>query len=1662
MKRRVHRPRKPASLGRTILSGVLSAAIVMGPFPMAGFEKADALPRGGAVIKGHATLGYSTAKLLVSQSTQSASFSWSSFNVKSGQSVVYRTPGSKSVSLNFIGGTSPARISGSVRSNGILEFMDANGIVFGQGSTVSAAGVMAFGSKTPWGAPTGAVSNAGTISVSPGGVAALVGTSVSNTGTITAPGGEVVLAAGSTVTPMFSTGSSSFSVATSGGGTVADSGIISAREEGGQSGRIVLKSGMDSGTTTLAPTAVLDASAPNGGNGGAIETSGARVNVDPGAFVTTAAPDGTTGTWTLDPQSFYIGMNTGTANSTSGKVLNYEDISAATLDTLLASNNVVIDSTQGSNGSLGNIYVDSALSWTSTNKLTLNAVNNVEVNAGIAASSGSLTLRADDMALTGTTSNTTGGGVPSGNGTVAVNSGGSLSVGGTLDIYYNPVNYATPTTYTNSGTAPHAFMLLSSPADLEYIDGQQKTSGILSANYALNANLALGPSWTPFGNATTSYSGIFNGQGYLVSGYTVTATANDAGFFGSSSGTIENLGVSGSVSGAGFNNIGGVVGYNTGTVEYSYNAGTVAGGSGSTGATGSSGTSTSTTGGTGGTGGDVGGLVGANFSTGTVEYSYNTGRVTGESGGAGGPGYTGTGGGAGGVGGNGGAGGNTGGIVGSNDGKVEYSYNTGPVTGGGGGAGGTGGTGSGAAGGAGGTGGQGGITGGIVGTNQSSALVEYSYNDVQVTAGGPGAGGGGGSGSPNGSPGSGGSAGSTGGAVGDNASTVTSSFFNSATSSGIGTGTNAGTIGISSSSFGSESSFTGATGGWSSSLFNSWSGSGFSSGATTSPWYLASSGMSSPVLVGAMSTDSIVATNASAVYTGLVYSGTPGVTQSTSVSGTIGYSYYATSPTNAGTYVITPSISSASAPTTQSGIGSFSYALGTLSITGLPVTATANAASMTYGGTVPSLSGTLSTTGPTGGLANLSTTWTTTATGASNVGSYGITSGGYTYSNGAVAGDFTITQASGNSTALTINPLAVTATANAASMTYGGPVPSLSGTFSTTGSTGGLSNLSGTWSTIATSSSIVGSYGITSGGYTYSNGAVAGDFTIAQASGNSSALTINFAALTLSTTLSKVYDGTTTAALSGSNATLSGFVNSQSGALTSASGTFTSSNVGSNIGGTVSLSTSDLNSGSGTGFSWSNYSLPTKFTGGSITALPVTATANTASMTYGGTVPSLSGTFSTTGPTGGLSNLSGTWSTTATSSSNVGYYPSNLNIQYSNGSEPQDFIIAKATGNATALQVKPAPLSASISSSISKVYDGTSNVSLSGSDILVSGFQNGNSATVTNATGTYYDSNGIPVSNVGSGYSVSIQLRASSFTAASGTLLSNYKINGTQLTGTNVADFCDGGGGSITPASLKISTSLVKAANGQTGIVLTSSNTTFSGLPSGQTATLSTDISAKLSSSCSGVNLGGTLALTASDLTGNGSFLTALSAGDYILPSTFSGGSILPTATTSTIPVLQVVTSLPSLSQSVSSDSGSQDQGTLLSAFVPTPILNFGSSLAGGLSLGDLSDDSSTIFDMSTANTTYKSRSKDQTVLAVDSGTIQPVESKAVTVSRSGNGGGDAGVITLDGQAKNVKSQSVEASHTLTLAGSASAPYSLQVPTFHGSGNGVFESSESQ
>lgn len=142
--------------------------------------------------------------------------------------------------------------------------------------------------------------------------------------------------------------------------------------------------------------------------------------------------------------------------------------------------------------------------------------------------------------------------------------------------------------------------------------------------------------WTPIGGEDIPYTGTFDGGGYTISGlYINDPSAYYQGLFGyvGSGATVENVGVENSYISAG-DYVGGVAGWNDGTIQICYNTGTVI---------------TADT-------AYVGGVVGDN--DGTVQNCYNTGAVTG--------GYS----------------ARVGGVVGSNSEIVQTSYNIGPITGG--------------------------------------------------------------------------------------------------------------------------------------------------------------------------------------------------------------------------------------------------------------------------------------------------------------------------------------------------------------------------------------------------------------------------------------------------------------------------------------------------------------------------------------------------------------------------------------------------------------------------------------------------------------------------------------------------------------------------------------------------------------------------------------------------------------------------------------------------------------------------------------------------------------------------------------------------------------------------------------------------------------------
>ena len=153
----------------------------------------------------------------------------------------------------------------------------------------------------------------------------------------------------------------------------------------------------------------------------------------------------------------------------------------------------------------------------------------------------------------------------------------------------------------------------------------QKTS----ANAVLTKDIDYGYiTWTPIG--VNGYTGTFDGQGHTISGLNFDNSGlNNVGLFGSNSGTIKNVGVVNSYF-YGSDFVGGVCGYNEGTITGCYNTGSVSGNDW------------------------VGGVCGQNYG-GTITSCYNTGTASGNNW--------------------------VGGVCGSNSGTITSCYNTGTVSG---------------------------------------------------------------------------------------------------------------------------------------------------------------------------------------------------------------------------------------------------------------------------------------------------------------------------------------------------------------------------------------------------------------------------------------------------------------------------------------------------------------------------------------------------------------------------------------------------------------------------------------------------------------------------------------------------------------------------------------------------------------------------------------------------------------------------------------------------------------------------------------------------------------------------------------------------------------------------------------------------------------------
>ncbi len=201
---------KPSPVGDAKGSEHLALKRMAASLLLAFGANALALPTGGVVAEGGATIGSTAGSTVITQSSQNVAINWQSFSIGQGETVQFIQPNSSSVALNRVLGADPSVILGNLSANGKVFLLNPNGILFGIGAQVNVGGLVAStlamsdsdfmaGRYQLAGDSTATILNQGTINAD-GGYVALLGANVSNEGIIVARLGSVTLAAGSAAT----------------------------------------------------------------------------------------------------------------------------------------------------------------------------------------------------------------------------------------------------------------------------------------------------------------------------------------------------------------------------------------------------------------------------------------------------------------------------------------------------------------------------------------------------------------------------------------------------------------------------------------------------------------------------------------------------------------------------------------------------------------------------------------------------------------------------------------------------------------------------------------------------------------------------------------------------------------------------------------------------------------------------------------------------------------------------------------------------------------------------------------------------------------------------------------------------------------------------------------------------------------------------------------------------------------------------------------------------------------------------------------------------------------------------------------------------------------------------------------------------------------------
>ena len=409
---------------------------------------ATALPTGGQVAQGVASISQSGSVMNINQSTAKAVVNWNSFDIGQSAKVNIVQPGADAVMLNRVTGANPSLVFGQLNANGQVVLVNPNGVLFGKDGSVTAtsftastlgitdANFMAGNMQYERNGATAAVVNQGSIRAA-GGYVALLGASVSNEGKIETQGGTAYLAAAETVKiPVTGSGRIKLELSPS---------SINAAVSNAKGGTIVTEGGqvyMQAAALNSAVASILQSGGidTTGEQGGAVHllADGGNIKVD-GSVTANSTKAQTKGGDVVigrDEDTSVLAKTTDVSNAklqsqggfveTSGEQLSYANTSVKADHWLLDPYDITIDATNataivtnlnagtsvtvttsaqyngtGTSGS-GDITVNSAITKTASNAATLalTAANNIAINANITNTGGTINLTATAGTIT--------------------------------------------------------------------------------------------------------------------------------------------------------------------------------------------------------------------------------------------------------------------------------------------------------------------------------------------------------------------------------------------------------------------------------------------------------------------------------------------------------------------------------------------------------------------------------------------------------------------------------------------------------------------------------------------------------------------------------------------------------------------------------------------------------------------------------------------------------------------------------------------------------------------------------------------------------------------------------------------------------------------------------------------------------------------------------------------------------------------------------------------------------------------------------------------------------------------------------------------------------------------------------------------------------------